>query len=258
MIIVILNYHHCSCEYCANIMNLINIDGGQINFSDFKLIIPSVSVGNVPQLTVDLLITTFDFKRVSTIWHPAILSSIGSDPYYSNISEIYTACELYINEELKLATIQIRSTVENKLAVKFFNDLRGLVQHLNFKHTFILSSAFDYELHNVLSEKFYFVSTSENNEVMEINHIKPLQPALNGKYCLNGGGFAVKLFQTLQQTLSCTLLIKYVSEGDNRPDAVMMLQRLFAVLGTAEIPQRIKCPSSWQFVFGGPPPLGIY
>lgn len=241
----------------TNIMNLINIDG-QINFSDYTLIIPSVSVGNVPQLTVDLLITTYDFKKYSTIWHPAIISSIGSDPYYSSKSEIYTACELYVNEQLKLATIQIRSTVENKLAVKFFNDMQDLIEHLNLKHIFILSSAFDYELHNVLSEKFYFVSNAENNEVMEINHVKPLQPELSGKYCLNGGGFAVKLFQILQQTLRCTLLIKYVSEGDNRPDALMMLQRLFAVLGSIKIPQNLKCPSSWQFVFGGPPPVGIY
>lgn len=239
-------------------MKLINVKEDQIDFSEYVLIIPCVSVGNVPQLTVDLLITTYNFKRVSTIWHPAIISSVGSDPYYSKISELHTACELYINEELKLATIQLRSTIENKLAITFFNDLRDTVLRLNFMKTFILSSSFDYELHNILGEKFYFVSTTENNGTMEINHIKPLQPNINGTYCLNGGGFAVKLYEIFHQNLPCTLLIKYVSEGDNQPDAIRMLQRLFTVLGLTKIPDRIKCPSSWQFVFGGPPPLGIY
>lgn len=238
-------------------MKLINIEDNQIEFSEYVLIIPSVSVGNVPQLTVDLLITTFDFKRVSTIWHPAIISSVGSDPYYLNTSELYTACELYINEQLKLAIIQLRSTIENKLVIKFFSDLQDTILHLNFKNTFILTSAFDYELHNVFCEKFFFVNTIENNEIMEINSIKPLKP-INGRYCLNGGGFALKLYQSLHQKLACTLLIKYVSEGDNRPDALMMLERLLAVLGLTKVRHRIKYPSSWEFVFGGPPPLAIY
>ncbi|KAJ8910850.1 hypothetical protein NQ315_015585 [Exocentrus adspersus] len=230
-----------------------------VDFSDYTLIIPSVSVGNIPQLTIDLLITTYELERLSAIWHPAIVPCVGSDPYDSNKSDICTACELYLNEQLKLAVIQLRSTIEKKLALNFFNDLRDVILHLGFKCTFVLASSFDYELHNISGEKFYFLSNADCNDIMRNCSVKPLQPDMNGKYYLNGDGFAVKIYQVIQESTTCTLLVKYASEGDNRPDALMMLRRLSVVMGLKEpLDENIKCPSSWRFVFGGPPPQGLY
>ncbi|KAJ8969404.1 hypothetical protein NQ317_010312 [Molorchus minor] len=194
------------------LMNLKNED-----LSGYTLIIPSISVANVPQLTIDLSITTYNFRKVTTIWHPAIVPSIGVDPYQTNQDEICTACELYVNKELKLAAIQLRSAIETKLAL----------------------------------------TNEQIDNLMEVNGIKPLELTIGGKYSITGGGFALKLFEILHEELRCTLLVKYVSEGDNRPDALTMLEKVFAISGLHDT-NSIVFPSSWDFVFGGPPPIGIY
>ncbi|XP_975420.2 proteasome assembly chaperone 2 [Tribolium castaneum] len=230
------------------------------NLEGFTLLIPSVSVGNVPQLTIDLLITSLNFKKVATIWHPAIVSSVGSDPYRTDGPEICTACELYIKEDLKVALIQLRSAINAKLATKFFTDLKNSLTQFKIKSIVILASSFDYELHVVSSNKFYYISNQEITDVMKSLNVKPKEVEFNGKYLVHGSGFAVKLFEVLESNFECTVLIKYVSEGDNRPDAIACINVLnkfvngFTKCNVTEI----KFPSSWNCVFGGPPPLGIY
>lgn len=228
------------------------------DLTDFTVVIPSVSVGNVPQLTVDLLITTFHMKKLGTVWHPAIVPCVGSDPYGENPLEISTACELYASDSKKLAVIQIRSSLEVKLALNFFEDLQKAFSSLKIKNVLILSSAFDYEMRDVSMEKFYYVSNEYNHEVMNSNQIKCLEKSVNDKYILNGGGFGTKLYEVLSTNFKCTLLGKYVSEGDNRPDSIAMLQKLSNIMDQPIQISQVVFPSSWQYVFGGPPPVGIY
>ncbi|CAH1968837.1 unnamed protein product [Acanthoscelides obtectus] len=145
------------------------------NLKDYTLIFPCVSVGNVPQLTVDLLIKTYNFKKTATIWHPALIASVGSDPYTALNGEVCTACELYTNENLNLAVVQLRSSVEFKLAMKFIRDLNEAIQQFNLKNIYILSSGFDYELRNIQSEKFFCLSNEHTTEVMARNNVKQLE-----------------------------------------------------------------------------------
>lgn len=125
----------------------------EYDLSGYSLIIPSVSIGNIPQLTVDLLITSYNLKKIAIIWHSAIVPSVGGDPYESNASELCTACELYANEEFKIAAIQLRSTIVHKLSVNFFTDLKTSLTQFKLKQVILLCSAFDHELHNITGEK---------------------------------------------------------------------------------------------------------
>lgn len=228
------------------------------NLSDYTLIIPSVSVGNIPQLTVDLLITTYKLKKIATIWHPAIVASVGGDPYESNASEICTACELYANEEFKIATIQLRSTLIQKLSIQFFAELRNSLVKMNLKRIVLLCSAFDYELHTVTSEKFFYTSNECVKDVMESMQIKQIVYDGNERI-VSGFGYASKLFDVLNEDMKCVILVKYASEGDNRPDALMMLDKLLKFVGLRkENVTNLTFPTSWEYFFGGPPPIGIY
>lgn len=230
------------------------------NLEGFTLIIPSVCVGNVSQLTIDLLITSLNFKKAATIWHPAVVSSVGPDPYDANIPELCTACELYVNEGLKIALIQLRSTVNGRLAIKFFTDLKNSFMEFKIRNILILTSSFDQELHVVTSNKFYYISNQDISEVMNNLNVKPQEVGLNGKYVVYGSGFAVKLFEVLGSNFECTVLIKYVSEGDNRPDAIgciNVLNKFVSGLSTFNV-RDIRFPSSWNLIFGGPIPLGIF
>lgn len=232
-----------------------------LDFKDFTLIIPSVSVGNVPQLTVDLIITTHDLEKVGVLWHPAIIPFIGGDPYRFDEEEVCTAVELYANETLKIGVIQIRSGIEVKYALHFFRRLKAFIEEQGFKNVIILSGTFAYELHNVHSAHFRFISNNENVAVkMKSLNVEEMEKSEAGQYLLHGAGFTLKLYEILSEGVSCTVLVKYVSEGDNRPDAYLLLEVLYKIVDcfkNADV-KNVKHPSSWRFVFGNPPPVGLY
>lgn len=225
------------------------------DFTGYTLVIPSVSVGNVGQLAVDLLITTFNLKKVATIWHPGIIPLAAGNPYQED-DEPCTACELYGNKKLNIGVIQLRSSVEFKLALDFFDLLKTDIQNLKFSNVVILTSKFAYELHNIESSHFFYITNSDT----KFENLNVLPMVLNemGKYTANGCGFAIKLFEILQPMIKCTIFIKYVSEGDNRPDAIAMVNIIKKVLNIPNDDFNIKMPISWNHVFGNPPPVGIF
>lgn len=231
-----------------------------VDLTNHTLIIPTISVGNVPQLTVDLVISTHSLTKVATIWHPAIIPSVGGDPYRENTSEICTACEMYVNSNLKLAVIQLRSGIELKFAINFLNDLRKAIANFNLKNIILLGSTFAYELHNVNSGHFRYISNEPVKEVMDSLNISLMEKDESGRYLLHGAGITSKMFEVLSSTAKCTVFIKYVSEGDNRPDAHSLLNILYKYVESLQDKNinNIKIPSSWKYVFGNPPPVGIY
>lgn len=48
-----------------------NLENGT-NLSGYKVLLPSVCVGNIAQLTADLIISTLQMKKVCTFWHVSI------------------------------------------------------------------------------------------------------------------------------------------------------------------------------------------
>ncbi|CAH0547543.1 unnamed protein product [Brassicogethes aeneus] len=229
-----------------------------LDLNEHTLIIPGVSVGNVPQFSVDLLITTFDLKKVATIWHPGIVSSVGNDPFTPDSTEICTACELYSNKESKISAIQLRSTLEFKLVKNFIEDLKSALGGFKLKKIVILASGFDYELHTVSSNKFFYVSNDGVDKLMKDNGVKALENDANEKYYIHGDGFGCILFSILSEKFKTTILVKYVSEGDNIPDAFSMFEKLCRIIDLKFSMESIQIPYSWKNVFGGPPPLGIF
>lgn len=231
-----------------------------VDLSNYTLIIPNISVGNVPQLTVDLIVSTHNLTKVATLWHPAVIPSVGSDPYNEDVSSICTESELYTNSSLKLAVIQLRSGIELKYAAKFLSDLKTAMSNFHLKEVVILGSTFAYELHNINSGHFRYISNQPVMEIMKELNILPMEQDDSGKYILHGAGITSKMFETFNSTVKCTVLIKYVSEGDNRPDAYSLLEVLYKYVENLqnENIRNTKIPTSWKSVFGNPPPTGIY
>lgn len=227
----------------------------EVNVQGYIFLLGSVSVGNVPQLTIDLFITTFKMRKVATIWHPAVVPCVSGDPYFDG-PEICTACELFINEDLKIMAMQLRSILEPKHALNFFSDVKSALEKMKLKTVIILTSEFDYELHTVGSDKFFYIS-DDNSPSDNFRCMKKLTKASNDKYFLTGGGFAVKCYEILKHE-NCFVVGKYVSEGDNRPDAYSLLIKILPIFTIPEKQVEILCPSSWKYVYGGPPPSGIF
>jgi hypothetical protein len=51
------------------------------DFSSHSLVLPALTVGNVGQLTIDVLICTFKCPRVGFIDDPFVLPAVGNDPF---------------------------------------------------------------------------------------------------------------------------------------------------------------------------------
>lgn len=227
----------------------------EISFEGYNLLIPSVSVGNVPQLTIDLIITTLNLKKISTVWHPAIVPCVGTDPYYKT-EEICTACELFVNKDLKLITMQLRSMFEPQHILSFFKEFKKALEKFKLNRIILLTSIFDYELHNIESNRFFYIC-DDTNSSEEFSKMQKLSKDISGTYYLNGGGFVLKLYNFLD-IRQCCVIGKYVSEGDNRLDACSLLTKLLPVVGISGDVSKFVYPTSWKYVFGGPPPPGIY
>lgn len=226
----------------------------ELNLQGYNFILPSVSVGNVPQLTIDLVITTFNLEKLSSVWHPAIVPCVGRDPYFDT-EEISMACELFFSRNLKMIVMQLRSTFEPQHMQSFFEELKKELENFKLNKIIILTSIFDYELHEIENDRFFYVH--EDNKSSEEFNMQKLQKDVSGTYFLNGGGFALKLYKCLDN-MKCFIIGKYVSEGDNRSDASSLLLKVLPLVGINGDISKFVYPSSWKYVFGGPPPPGLY
>lgn len=56
---------------------MINLDAN-INLAGYTVILPSVCVGNVSQLTVDVIISTLEMQKVGAIWHVSHIEIVAS------------------------------------------------------------------------------------------------------------------------------------------------------------------------------------
>lgn len=231
----------------------------KLDYSDFTLIIPSISVGNVPQLTCDLLISTFNLTKVATVWHRAIIPVYGANPFDKTSQDNCMACELYASEENKFAVYQIRSTIEPRMVNIFLNDLKTEITKLQFKNIIVLTSSYAYEMHNLNSGVFRYATNAPIiKEILDGKQILELENT-GSRLMIHGAGFAPKFYELFKDSFNATIIVKYASEGDNRPDAFSMFQVVCVCLKIEEEKaQKIICPQSWELVYGSPPPIGIY
>lgn len=81
---------------------------------------------------------------------------------------------------------------------------------------------------------------------------------------IDGGGFAMKLYSQLSQSIPSCIFFKYTAEGDNRSDAVEIVAQLNLLIdGLLQKPgSNDKCnltaPVSWKAMFGNDPTEQIY
>ncbi|XP_017772854.1 PREDICTED: proteasome assembly chaperone 2 [Nicrophorus vespilloides] len=224
----------------------------ETSLKDYTLYIPNVSIGNVPQLTVDLLISTYNLKKIATVWHPAIIPTVGSDPFDLKSKDVCTACELYANEDLKVAVVQLRSGLERGLKEEFLKKLIANIKEFELKRIVLLTSIFAFEMHNVNSSKFMYIS-NENAEIF-----KDCDATEETNLDLVSEGFVCPLFTELKDSVPCTILTRYCYEGDNRLDAVHTINLLGDIFKEFTAKEDFKFPISWEYLFGNPVPIEIY
>nr|CAH8828367.1 unnamed protein product [Trichobilharzia regenti] len=250
-------------------------------FSSYTLVLACVGVGNVAQLSCDLLIHNLKCDFVSSLNFKYCPSVIGLDfnGHINSESNLMTSSELYANPTLKLAVLQVRAPPFSGCKWKYVKELILFLKSVKFKTVVLLSSSFA----TVLKDKElsaaplqYTVSTSfsatDRKTLEELGwhplriHDEQLDYELSTVSHLPGCGVANSLFEKLNKccdTPVC-LLNFFTSEGDNSGDALYVVcyldnwLQLTAQLSGNKTSFRWTPPPSWNFLFGDDPINALY
>ncbi|XP_014205566.1 proteasome assembly chaperone 2 [Copidosoma floridanum] len=239
----------------------------------YTLAVPSVSVGNVGQLSVDLLISTLGMCRVGRIYDDCFIPLAGSDPYDESSEDICTAVDVYVSHESKIVAVQIRSPLVRR-PTSFFHEVLNFVTDRKISRVIILTSSFGHEKRDKELRTVPFRYLATENVTAECGKqfdalswitLEPKQDEFSGQSILqiHGGGFAKTMFDLLQkENVPCTVILKFCSEGDNIPDACELINYSNQWLKIIPVHDnnlcKLKFPPSWKFLFGNLPPKELY
>lgn len=183
---------------------------------------------------------------------------------------ITTSCELFVSDEKrKLACLQLRAPLAPAQLDSFFDELSQFLLAQRVSELIVLTSSFAHEQHAIEAPKFLYLSSAAFRQ----RYASLLSD--NGRWAewqrqdgqvIHGGGFALKLWQYVEQRqLPVCVLFKYVSEGDNRNDAMQLIDRLDQLLsgrillaGNDEGLMGVKVPVSWKALYGNEPTEQLY
>jgi len=243
-----------------------------IDLENYTLVLPSVAVGNVGQLSVDLLISNLNLLKIGQIFSASFIPVVGANAYHEHLNELITAIDIYAGIKERIVAIQIRSPYVDELT-EFFNQLAQFVTERKIAKVIILASSYDYEKRDVQPHhlKLRYVASpgiqSQIGKLFEdfnwISHKPKATSDMTREERLQipGGGFARSIFNFLSDAdIPCAILFKFCSEGDNTDDAVALvcyLDQWIRVLGTNST-NNLKYPPSWKHLFGKPPSQDLY
>jgi len=246
--------------------------------ADSSLILPSVvSIGNVGQLAMDLLLASLKPEKISAFHYDALLPVVGSNPLDLDSKDLMTAGEVYFLRDKKMVFLQIRSALASGRRDEFLNSLLNWVREMEFFEVITLSSTCsDEKIDSQMSHealRFLATSTKDLPYFKELGW-KELEkrerfPSLKREekvhddsgIFLPGGGFAKELFfKCKNEEIEMKVLMTFSSEGDNTQDAFRLVQYLNqwkSQLGF-EDNRMVKIPPSWSHFFGNPTLSTIY
>ncbi|KFV62486.1 Proteasome assembly chaperone 2 [Dryobates pubescens] len=254
------------------------------DFTGFTLLMPAVSVGNVGQLAIDLVISTLDMTKIGYFYTDCLVPMVGNNPYATseeNSKELSINAEVYSLPSKKLVVLQIRSPfIKNKYR-PFCDTLLSWVKSNNCARVVVLSSSHAYQCDDeqLLGTPLRYLLTPDLEKVVggPIQELKwkemekvAAYPGVNDTekvLHIPGGGITKLLFtESCSKGIQMAVLLKFCSEGDNIPDAFALVNYLNEWLqliksesnNSTDTFSQWKAPSSWRLLFGSGLPPALF
>lgn len=206
--------------------------------------IPSISIGNLPQLTIDLLIHSLSFEKIGYFncryIYPFISPQdhkIGDD--HPGISQ---GLEVFYSEEHKITVIQQRAPVITNFLSNYLQEIiNPFIQLGRFEKIYLLDSNDAGLLKN--HDDPHRIDLLKAEEILS----KSLQN-LNLSF-VNEDLIKFSKFTTeLCQNSNLLVIVSYIYEGDNFFDAELQGQKLLNLLNIKNCTW--TRPMSWLGVYG--------
>ncbi|KAG2294466.1 hypothetical protein Bca52824_041135 [Brassica carinata] len=243
-------------------MEFVVEEGKRVDEECSTLILPALSIGNVGQLAVDLLVSSTGADRVGYLDDPYLLPCVGNDAYGPlPCGEISLPLEVYESPSTATTLAQQRSPVAKGMMIKFAENIADFAASSGKKHVIVLSSLDFQRLHHNLDmsrgPQVYYLSNAEANGRDE--HCERLGFGRLNEYDSEGRcwkylcsvfdenckeeltfpsedeledidyypslPFAALFSAFKARGLKVTCLLCYCSEGDNIPDAFLLTRR---------------------------------
>ncbi|KAM7250179.1 hypothetical protein ACFE04_022062 [Oxalis oulophora] len=274
------------------------VEEGKVSHPECStLLLPALSIGNVGQLAVDLLISSLKSEKIGYLDDPSVLPCIGNDAYGPiPRGELSLPLEAYESLSSSLTLIQQRSPFIKGMMIEFAKNLADFAAASGKKHIVLLSgldfgrwqkidlssgvqtyylSSSNADGSDSVCEKFgwkrieeynpsqrcwkYLTDLAEGNVMQEDNF--PFEDELEDEDYYPSLPFAA-LFSFLKgKGLKVTCLFSYCSEGDNMPDAFHLAEEASKLLGLTPnnlLGGRWQIPISWNTVYGPPPDVSMF
>ena len=158
------------------------------------LLLPCWTIGNLPQLTIDLLINSFELEEICSLQHQSLIASV-SPPNYNHIITPTLSTTLYGNDTLQC--LQLRSTFIASQYELFCDDLSQFIQSLK-------------------PSKIIFLHSNANRKG------KLHEMTIENKDILDKSPIALHLYSSLQNEFECQIINCVCYDGDNRLLAMKM------------------------------------
>ncbi|KAK3840076.1 MAG: PAC2 family-domain-containing protein [Linnemannia elongata] len=237
-------------------------------FKGTTLILPSVSIGNVPQLTTDLLLSTIKLDRVGCIEDenvipptPAAATTTGTGAGTGVSGGLLSlAVEVFQSKDGKWTLIQQRSPTVSHRSHHYADNLVRFIQDSEFDQVVLLASAdgarrIDIQLRSgnpiqLDDPSATFTTTTATTSAQKTLEKVPRIP---------NGGFARRLHSLCQESgIAILTVVAFAMEGDNAPDAIFLANVLNAILKVHNpTEQQVrdgegewKVPKSWDSLYG--------
>jgi len=256
------------------------------DLTGYTFLMPAVSVGNVGQLAMDLIISTLNMCKIGYFYTDCRVPMVGNNPYATaeeNSTELSINAEIYSLPSKKLVALQLRSIFIKYKSKPFCEKLLSWVKSSNCAKVIVLSSSHSYHRNDLQlrSTPFRylltpFVQKSVQTKIMSLNweemEKSPCIPEIDdSEFCIRipGGGITKTLYdEGCSKEIPMVVLLKFVSEGDNIPDALGLVEYLNEWLQiikpclqcddpTASA-LKWKMPSSWRLLFGSGLPPALF
>ncbi|XP_029637808.1 proteasome assembly chaperone 2 [Octopus sinensis] len=257
------------------------------DWSGYSLIVAAVSVGNVGQLTTDLVVSTLEMTKVGYIYDESLLPVVGNHPYSavnSSSCSLMTGCEVYECEEKKLVVLLQRAPFAKGKQSGYRKRLVQWIKEQMFGQVIILTSSsaherLDVQLHG--SQFRFLLSPGQESTVGDFLQNKLKWKPLEKRPCfpapsaiesesnrdqnmvslyIPGGGIAKTLFtDCCDAEIPVSVLLLFCAEGDNAWHAKYLATILNQWMNLVPMPMSPnllmpsdiwKIPPSWRLTFG--------
>jgi len=240
------------------------------DLASFTLLLPSVSVGNVGQLAIDVVLATLRPTLVSQVVHPSLIPCCGSDPLDPSSTALTTAMQLYVHTGARLAVLQLRSGLLPGEGGAFLRDLLAWAEGRGLARLVMLASSHshhrgDRQLQGgsplrYLATTALLAAAPPPKSFAAFENEVALVPGGGEGVVVPGGGLAARFVRACEEKgVEGCVLLKFCAEGDNTQDAMQVAEYLEQYLPWRPAGQAsYLAPPSWAHLFGPPAPREMF